>query len=352
MIDGAAVRVSLICFGRANDACVADARLDGESVDEIYTDLTARRGSAGVDLTGVRRLSENAAVVFTGDTKGGSFDVQGDLAREWLCLPANPNGRTNADVLRPWMNGMDLTRRSAGKSVVAWIGAEMEFALSQAVASGGAFEHRRSECGHCAQDFLADLDLRDLAGEAAGFELGADDALPTADLRFYPAARVVPCGRLPGHAAVAADLGNMAIPNGWSPRRLQSGHCVLRRRYNHIQGLPIPFPQQIPCGRPIIGAVRQKARDRGIELIQEPGQGGAVSSVIVSQIGANNRTARQVQSEVEFAPAAAYSLDSMLLREPFSFSEDLEAGTVHHQMDRHRSGLPHRLSDAQAVCAT
>ena len=33
----------------------------------------------------------------------------------------------------------------------------MEFALSQAVASGDAFEHRPSECGHCVQDFLADL---------------------------------------------------------------------------------------------------------------------------------------------------------------------------------------------------
>ena len=156
-------------------------------------------------------------------------------------------------------------------SVVAWIGAEMEFALSQAVASGDTFEHRPSECGHCVQDFLADLDLRDLPGEAAGSESGADDALPPADLRFYPAALVVPCGRRPGHAAVAADLGNMAIPNGWIPRRLRSDHCVLRRRYNHIQSLPIPFPQQIPCGRSIIGAVRQKARDRGIELIQEPG---------------------------------------------------------------------------------
>ena len=72
-------------------------------------------------------------------------------------------------------------------------------------------------CGHCVQNFLADLDLRDLSGEAAGFELGADDTLPTADLRFYPAALVVPCGHVPGHAAVAADLGNMAIPNGWDP---------------------------------------------------------------------------------------------------------------------------------------
>ena len=71
---------------------------------------------------------------------------------------------------------------------------EMEFALSQAIASGDAFEHRPSECGHCVQDFLADLDLRDLPGEAAGFKLGSDDALPTADLCFYPAALVVPCG--------------------------------------------------------------------------------------------------------------------------------------------------------------
>ena len=94
-------------------------------------------------------------------------------------------------------------------SFVAWIGAEMEFALSQAVASGDAFEHRPPECGHCVQNFLADLDLRDLSGEAARFELGADHALPTTDLRFYPAALVVPCGHLPGHAAVAADLGNI-----------------------------------------------------------------------------------------------------------------------------------------------
>ena len=67
----------------------------------------------------------------------------------------------------------------------------MEFALSQAVASGDALEHRPPECGHCVQNFLADLDLRDLPGEAARFELGADHALPTTDLRFYPAALVV-----------------------------------------------------------------------------------------------------------------------------------------------------------------
>ena len=108
-------------------------------------------------------------------------------------------------------------------SVVAWIGAAMEFALSQAVASGDAFEHRPSECGHCVQNFLADLDLRDQSGEAAGFELGADDTLPTTDLRFYPAALVVPCGHLPGHAAIAADLGNYGHPERLDPAPIAVG---------------------------------------------------------------------------------------------------------------------------------
>ena len=118
VIDGAAVRVSLVCFSRIDDGSVSDARLDGQPVDEIYADLTARRGGAGVDLTVVRRLYENANVAFMGDTKGGPFDVAGDQARAWLRLPANPNGRTNADVLKPWVNGMDLTRRPAGKWIV------------------------------------------------------------------------------------------------------------------------------------------------------------------------------------------------------------------------------------------
>ena len=118
VIEGAAVRVSLVCFSRADDESVVGTWLDGQPADEVYADLTARRGGAGVDLTGVRRLAENASVAFMGDTKGGSFDIAGDQAREWLRLPANPNGRTNADVLKPWVNGMALTRRPAGKWII------------------------------------------------------------------------------------------------------------------------------------------------------------------------------------------------------------------------------------------
>ena len=46
-----------------------------------------------------------------GDTKGGAFDIDGRIARAWLCEPLNANGRPNSDVLKPWVNGLDLTRR-------------------------------------------------------------------------------------------------------------------------------------------------------------------------------------------------------------------------------------------------
>ena len=138
VVDGAAVRVSLVCFSQSEDELTPGRRLDGEAVDEIYTDLSARRGEAGVDLTKARRLPQNAGVAFMGDTKGGPFDVPGEVAREWLREPSNPNGRPNSDVLAPWMNGMAITRRPADKWVVdfGWNMVKEEAALYEA-----PFEH-------------------------------------------------------------------------------------------------------------------------------------------------------------------------------------------------------------------
>ena len=113
VVDGAAVRVSLVAFEGAEAG--RSARLNGETVEGVNADLTAA-GSA--DLGRARRLEPNRGVSFMGDTKNGAFDVSGDLAREWLRLPRNPNGRGNAAVLKPWMNGMDVTRRPAGKWII------------------------------------------------------------------------------------------------------------------------------------------------------------------------------------------------------------------------------------------
>ena len=118
VIDGAAVRVSLVCFSPADGPARYERRLNGQLVDAIHADLTAIQDGFGTDVTKARRISANQGIAFMGDTKGGPFDISGDQAREWLLQPANPNGRPNSDVLGPWMNGMDVTRRPAGKWIV------------------------------------------------------------------------------------------------------------------------------------------------------------------------------------------------------------------------------------------
>lgn len=123
IIDGAAVRVSLICFGQED----GEQHLDGKPVSVINSDLTSK----AVDLTKARRLIQNLNVAYMGDTKGGAFDIPGEFARAWLQMPLNPNGRPNSDVLRPWRNGMDITRRSADKWIIdfGWEMSEREASL-------------------------------------------------------------------------------------------------------------------------------------------------------------------------------------------------------------------------------
>ncbi len=173
IVDGAAVRVSLICFagrslpprGRvaaqppggvasAAPAHLSDAapggndptpglrpdpppqgegaalpRLNGLPVPAIFSDLTA----SASDLTMARRLRENAGVAFMGDTKGGAFDIPGSLTRAWLREPLNPNGRPNSDVLKPWVNGLDVTRRPRDMWIIdfGWTMSEAQAALYQ-----------------------------------------------------------------------------------------------------------------------------------------------------------------------------------------------------------------------------
>lgn len=109
-IDGADVRVSLICFGEAHES----KYLNGRVVSRINSDLS----SSLADLTTSKRLKENVGICFQGPVKVGPFDIPGELAREWLCAPVNPNGRTNSYVLTPWANGSDIVRRPRGRWII------------------------------------------------------------------------------------------------------------------------------------------------------------------------------------------------------------------------------------------
>jgi len=107
--EGASVHVSFVGFDNGSETV---RTLDGRPVPVIHADLTS-----GADLTQAHRLKENLGLSYMGDTKGGAFDIPNSLAREMLATP-NPDGRHNEAVVRPWVNGLDLTRRSRGMWIV------------------------------------------------------------------------------------------------------------------------------------------------------------------------------------------------------------------------------------------
>lgn len=122
--DGAAVRVSIVGFddGSQQERATLIHEGDGsdpkkrttreQAVSVIRADLTS-----GADLRQAKRLKENAGKSFEGVKPAGKFDLPGSMAREWLDLP-NPSGVSNADVLKPYIGGDDLTDRNKDRYTV------------------------------------------------------------------------------------------------------------------------------------------------------------------------------------------------------------------------------------------
>lgn len=124
MLEGASVRVSMVGFDQGVETVKT---LDGLPVDVINSDLTAK-----VDVTKAKRLAENSDLAFMGDTKGGSFDIPGSLARKMLSA-VNPSGYSNSDVVHPWVNGLDIVRRPRDM----WI---IDFGVNMSVEQAASYQ--------------------------------------------------------------------------------------------------------------------------------------------------------------------------------------------------------------------
>ena len=110
ILEGAAVHVSMVGFDTGHE----DTRmLDGKPEMVINADLTP-----SIDLTSAAVLPRNKGLCFQGPVKVGPFDISGEVAKEILTDSGNPNGRSNSDVLRPWVNATDLTRRPRGMWII------------------------------------------------------------------------------------------------------------------------------------------------------------------------------------------------------------------------------------------
>ena len=128
ILEGAVVHVSMVGFDNGTET---ERELNGAPVDEINANLTA-----GVDLTKALRLDENMRVAFQGPVKVGPFDISSSLAQVMLNVP-NVHGKSNRDVLSPWVNGRDIANRPRGM----WMIDFRDMPLEEAALYEAPFEH-------------------------------------------------------------------------------------------------------------------------------------------------------------------------------------------------------------------
>jgi type II restriction/modification system DNA methylase subunit YeeA len=129
--EGAAVRVSIVCFG--NKTSDEQPILNGRAVKVILADLSAGiGGDQAFDITKARPQPDNRKQSFFGLCLAGRFAVDGDTARAWVQSP-NAHGPPNSEVLRPIWNGIDLTRRPQDRWVI-------DFGPSMAEESAAKYE--------------------------------------------------------------------------------------------------------------------------------------------------------------------------------------------------------------------
>jgi type II restriction/modification system DNA methylase subunit YeeA len=110
VLGGAIVHVAMVGF---DDGTEKNRLLNGTSVEKINSDL-----SRSSDLTQASQLIENSNLSFIGTQRTGPFDIDNSTAQEFLGQPRNPNGSLNSDVIKPWINALDITGQPRKKWII------------------------------------------------------------------------------------------------------------------------------------------------------------------------------------------------------------------------------------------
>jgi hypothetical protein len=103
ILAGANVHVSMVGF---DNGAEKSRVLNCKTVKEISPQLDAESKTHTATI-----IQANTGISFMGITPAGPFDIPSEIALEWLKSP-NPSGKPNSDVLRPYFNGLDLTKRA------------------------------------------------------------------------------------------------------------------------------------------------------------------------------------------------------------------------------------------------
>ena len=241
-------------------------------------------------------------MAFMGDTKGGAFDISGNVAERLLGMP-NPDGRSNADVVRPWVNGLDVTRRPRRMWIIDF-GTDMP--LQEAALYEGPFEHVRERVkpqrdesrSTRSQWWLHErprVDMRNALSASVAFHRHAErnqaslvvGGCRQAPLPDHTAHRLRPRRRLllrraalhaarslglgPGHAARnAASLHPDRRPSKTFPSRAEPAEAAVHRRRRRRQAARRAPPRVArPAGR-ATGGARQAHAHQPLQTAPRP----------------------------------------------------------------------------------
>lgn len=144
MQEGAAVRVSIVAFDNGTEST---RTLDGQPVEFISSSLTS------TDLSQIKVIPANKGISFKGLEPAGKFDVPAATARAWSTL-LNLSGRSNTDVLKPYINAKDLTQKPSNRWLIDFNNMPLEEAELYEVPLAHVREHvkpKRDENGRPAR---------------------------------------------------------------------------------------------------------------------------------------------------------------------------------------------------------
>ena len=153
--------------------------------------------------------------------------------------------------------------------------------------------------GHSVKSPHTDLCLSFLIFEPPRSQFRPDHTFPTTNLCFRATALIVAASDLPCQSAVRLYLGDVLVAEGWIIARFQGENGVFWRWNDDLDCIAKTRREQISGRGAVIGPIRQKSRNRPVELIQKPGQGRAIADVVQRQIRADDLLAGcEVQAEV------------------------------------------------------
>lgn len=125
IVDGASVRVSIVCFEKAIRRV---PKLDGKDVAKILPNLTAN--DLNFDITRSASLLENNDFCARGIETGGPFEMDRSTFEGLAQQPINPNGKPNTEVLIRFISGDSITGRKNDEFILDFTGSPSEIDAS------------------------------------------------------------------------------------------------------------------------------------------------------------------------------------------------------------------------------